>query len=162
MHGADFVGRQLVQVLRASEMAQSGARLRVYCSDMSRAKETATIMHKHLREPLVPPDQINHSLSAGTCEVIEVCMAKDRAKRYNSSADLLEDLEAVQSGEAPPQARKKFDLTSLSALEPTGTVDETQTTQPLATPISQQPLLWIAVTGWIVAVILLVVISLTS
>lgn len=50
LHGADFVGRQLVQVLRASEMAQSGARLRVYCSDMSRAKETATIMHKHLRE----------------------------------------------------------------------------------------------------------------
>ncbi|MGC4031220.1 MAG: serine/threonine-protein kinase [Tepidisphaeraceae bacterium] len=38
----------------------------------------SAVMHKHLREPLVPPDHINTDLSAGFSEIIEVCMAKTR------------------------------------------------------------------------------------
>jgi serine/threonine-protein kinase len=67
------------------------------------------IMHKHLREALVPPDHLNPSLSAGLGEVIERAMAKDRQRRYTSTSDLLLDLEAVSHGEAPPQAHVGYD-----------------------------------------------------
>ena len=50
----------------------------------------STVMHKHLKNALVPPAHLNKSLSSGISEVIEVCMAKDRTKRYASAADLLE------------------------------------------------------------------------
>jgi serine/threonine-protein kinase len=63
------------------------------------------IMHKHLREPLIPPDHINSRLSTGLAEVVERALAKDRQARYQSTTDLLLDLERVQRGEAPLQAR---------------------------------------------------------
>lgn len=69
----------------------------------------SAVMHKHLKEPLLPPDHINTALSAGTAEVIEVMMAKDRNKRYGSTEDLLKDLMAVQKGEPPLQARQRVD-----------------------------------------------------
>lgn len=67
------------------------------------------IMQKHLREPLIPPDHINKTLSTGVGEVIERAMAKDRERRYNSTTDMLLDLEAVLRGESPPQAHVGFD-----------------------------------------------------
>jgi len=66
------------------------------------------IMQKHLKEPLIPPDHINTRLSTGLGEIIERAMAKDRSLRYQSTADLLLDLELVQRGEAPLQARSGF------------------------------------------------------
>ena len=80
----------------------------------------SAVMHKHLKEPLIPPDHINPSLSAGVSEIIEVCMAKDRDKRYSRAGQLLEDVRAVQRGEPPAQARRKFDLSKLTELEETG------------------------------------------
>jgi eukaryotic-like serine/threonine-protein kinase len=68
----------------------------------------AEIMHKHLREPLVPPDHLNPSLSTGLAEVVERAMAKDRDRRYRSTTDLLLDLQAVRHGEAPPQAHMDY------------------------------------------------------
>src|SRR4030042_1048914 len=65
------------------------------------APNPADVMKKHLREPLVPPDHINTSLSAGTSEVIEVMMAKRKQDRYISAEELLVDLDAVSRGEAP-------------------------------------------------------------
>ncbi len=76
----------------------------------------AAVMHKHLKEPLVPPDHVNTSLSAGIGEIIEVMMAKDREQRYGSTADLLVDLEAVRRGEAPPLARRRIDHDVLDRL----------------------------------------------
>ena len=76
----------------------------------------AAVMHKHLKEPLVPPDHINTSLSAGIGEVVEVMMAKDRRHRYASTTDLLVDLEAIAAGRAPLQARKQIDAGLLSGL----------------------------------------------
>ena len=67
-----------------------------------------SIMHKHLKEPLIPPDHINANLSTGFAEVIERAMTKDRDQRYASTADLLADLERVARGEAPLQARSAF------------------------------------------------------
>ena len=74
------------------------------------------VMQKHLREPLIPPDHLNTTLSAGIGEVVEVMMAKDPHQRYASTADLLQDLEAIAAGDAPLQARKQIDDNVLSGL----------------------------------------------
>ncbi len=81
------------------------------------APSPAAVMHKHLKEPLIPPDHIVTSLSAGVAEIIEVAMAKDPRKRYVSTQDMLTDLEAVARGEPPLLARRSYDLTSLANME---------------------------------------------
>jgi len=96
--------------------------------------ETPTaVMHKHLKEPLVPPDHINTALSAGVSEIVEVAMAKKREERYATTRDMLEDLKAVARGDAPIHARRTIDLDSLAQVEETGkTVD-------LAPAVAEQP-----------------------
>ena len=76
----------------------------------------AAIMQKHLKEPLIPPDHLNPKLSTGLAEVTERMMAKDRDKRYANTHDLLTDLERVSRGEAPLQAREKYDDSVLENL----------------------------------------------
>jgi len=80
------------------------------------AATPAAVMHKHLREILVPPDHVNADLSVGLGEVVEVMMAKRGEDRYTSTQDLLVDLEAIARGEAPLQVRKVLDAGTLSAL----------------------------------------------
>ncbi len=74
------------------------------------------IMQKHLKQPLVPPDHINRSLSTGLAEVIERMMMKNRDQRYGSLTDVLMDLACVQRGEAPRQARSGVDDSLLETL----------------------------------------------
>jgi serine/threonine-protein kinase len=82
------------------------------------------VMHKHLKQPLVPPDHLNTSLSSGIGEVIELAMAKNRDDRYSSTEDMLEDLRAVRAGHAPVHARHGFDPAAMASIEETGvTVD---------------------------------------
>jgi len=81
------------------------------------AEDSADVMRKHLREKLVPPDHINTSLSAGISEVVEVMMAKRREKRYKNIDELLIDLEALQNGQPPIQAHKRFDVSVLEEFE---------------------------------------------
>ena len=126
----------------------------------------SAVMHQHLKAEPVPPDHINPNLSAGISEIIEVCMNKDADKRYNSSADLLEDLEAVARNEPPVQARKKFDLASLSALEQTtGAIHPNQAPKEAGqdqTPLARQPVFWSALIGWALATVLALVIFLVA
>ncbi len=68
-----------------------------------------SIMQKHLKQPLTPPDHLNKSLSTGLAEVVEHMMTKNRKYRYQSTTDLLLDLAKVQEGKAPLQARSGFD-----------------------------------------------------
>jgi serine/threonine-protein kinase len=68
----------------------------------------AAVMHKHLKEPLTPPDHVNSALSTGLAEAIERMMAKDRNRRYRSTTDLLVDLERITRGEAPLEARTGY------------------------------------------------------
>lgn len=82
----------------------------------------SAVMHKHLKEPLIPPDHLNKSLSAGVGEIIEVMMAKNPDDRYPSMAELIADLQAVLNGEPPFQARQKYDHNLLSNLASGGTV----------------------------------------
>lgn len=81
------------------------------------APTPSAVMHKHLKDPLTPPDHINPNISVGLAEVIEVMMAKNREERYANCALLLEDLDAVGRGEPPLQAHKQFDAGVLSNLE---------------------------------------------
>ena len=81
------------------------------------AGNPAEVMRKHLREPLVPPDHINTSLSAGISEVIEIMMAKDKNKRYDNVEELMEDLDALREGRPPLRAHKRFDVSMLEKLE---------------------------------------------
>jgi serine/threonine-protein kinase len=84
----------------------------------------SAVMHKHLKQPLVPADHINTALSSGVGEIIDVAMAKRREERYESTEQLLEDLRAVRAGQPPSHARRQVDLESLAKIEATGkTVD---------------------------------------
>ncbi|OQA01998.1 MAG: Serine/threonine-protein kinase PknB [Planctomycetes bacterium ADurb.Bin412] len=88
--------------------------------EAGRAPTPSAVMHKHLKEILVPPDHINSALSVGVAEVIEVMMAKKRSDRYGSIKMLMEDLKAVQEGRPPLQAHQKFDAHVLVDLEKGG------------------------------------------
>ncbi|MCC6660207.1 MAG: protein kinase [Phycisphaerales bacterium] len=84
-------------------------------------KNPSAVMHKHLKADLAPPDHVNPKLSGGVSEVIEMMMAKDPRKRYQTCKDLLIDLRAVSKKEPPPLAHKDIvpaaDLASIAAAE---------------------------------------------
>ncbi len=119
----------------------------------------SAVMRKHLNEDLTPPDHINPNLSSGIAEVVEVCLAKDRNKRYNSTTDLLEDLQAIERGEPPLQARRVFDVNALSALErrAPGSADSSDA-DVVASPYAGAagPWFYAALAGWFLAVFLLI------
>jgi len=80
----------------------------------------SAVMHKHLKEELVPPDHLVPSLSAGISEVIEKAMSKKPKDRYQNAEEMLGDLERVARGEAPA-ARTGYNLDALRDLENSGT-----------------------------------------
>ncbi len=107
----------------------------------------AAVMHKHLKEPLIPPDHLVPTLSTGLGEVIERMMAKDRNERYSSMADLLADLESIQRGEPPLRARKRYDPDILQSIADSG---EVIASEPAAEEPSTPPtnlLVWLFVLG---------------
>lgn len=81
------------------------------------ADDPSDVMRKHLRDPLVPPDHINTSLSAGVSEVIEIMMAKKKRNRYKDVEELLADLEAIRSGQTPLRAHARIDVSMYRQLE---------------------------------------------
>jgi eukaryotic-like serine/threonine-protein kinase len=84
----------------------------------------SAVMHKHLREPLTPPDHLNVELSSGISEIIEVAMNKVREERYQSTEDFVEDMRLVRSGQPPKHARQAVDLDAVAKLHAHGqTVD---------------------------------------
>ncbi|HSV16631.1 MAG TPA: serine/threonine-protein kinase, partial [Tepidisphaeraceae bacterium] len=98
----------------------------------------SAVMHKHLRQPLVPPDHINTALSSGVGEIIEVAMAKNRDERYGSTEDMLEDLRAVADGNPPQHAKRAVDLEALASIEETGkTVDLNHPSDGVGSTFSQ-------------------------
>ncbi len=121
--------------------------------------DASTVMHKHLKKPLIPPDHINPELSCGISEIIELCMAKNPAERYANTGELIEDLQAVAEGLSPVHAHTLMDFSALAALE---RKDEKEKDESLETPsqesIFSTPLFWIAVAGWIIVLLLLVLV----
>ena len=92
------------------------------------------VMQKHLRDPLIPPDQIAPNLSGGLSMIIEMMMAKDQRERYHSAADLIEDLDLVAAGDAPVHARPKLDspISGMDSLGATGTDEVAIASMPRA------------------------------
>jgi serine/threonine-protein kinase len=66
----------------------------------------SAVMHKHLKEPLTPPDHLNTRLTSGCGAMIEMLMAKNRDDRYPSARELLVDLERLARGQAPEYAHQ--------------------------------------------------------
>lgn len=62
------------------------------------------VMHKHLKEPLVPPDHLSVKLTAGCGALIEKLLAKKREDRYSTAAELLTDLELLKNDRPPKYA----------------------------------------------------------
>ncbi|QNN21335.1 serine/threonine protein kinase [Planctomycetales bacterium ZRK34] len=121
-------------------------------------KSPSEVMRKHLREAPKPPDHINPDLSAGVSEIIEVMLAKDRKKRYNSTAHLLEDLRSVAEGQAPMQARKTFDMAYLADIEKSSGGEEEMIADADggAVPLAQQPVFWGLIVSLAMNIILLI------
>jgi serine/threonine-protein kinase len=90
------------------------------------AATPSAVMHKHLKEDLVPPDHIVPELTAGVGEIIEVAMAKKRKMRYQTAEEMLADLEKVAAGEPPLVARANYNLAKLEELEKHGTVSASE------------------------------------
>jgi serine/threonine protein kinase len=68
----------------------------------------SAVMHKHLKEPLTPPDHLNMELTAGCAATIEKMMAKKRDERYPSCKELLADLDLLARGEPPHYAEQSL------------------------------------------------------
>jgi len=84
----------------------------------------STVMHKHLKQQLIPADHVNTALSTGVGEIIDVAMAKRREERYASMEAMVEDLQAVRQNKPPIHAHRAVNLDELARIEETGkTVD---------------------------------------
>ncbi|MFC1635015.1 hypothetical protein ACFL5Z_09245, partial [Planctomycetota bacterium] len=99
--------------------------------------------------------------SNGISEIIELCMVKDPEKRYASTTDLIEDLQAVADGRPPVQARKLIDLSALTSLDQESNANELEDPQGNGSLI-MTPLFWIAVVGWFLVVVLLITLILRA
>jgi len=119
------------------------------------APTPAAVMHKHLKEPLIPPDHVRTELSSGVGEIVEVMMAKDRDHRYASTTDLLVDLDAVAAGQPPLMARRRIDADVLSGLATQVSGDIPAPTQPAEPPSAQVSLVYLLVVLGILAVSLI-------
>lgn len=103
------------------------------------ADTPSAVMHKHLKQALRPPDHINTALSPGISEIVEVAMAKEREERYAHTEDMLEDLRAVRSNQAPTHARRIVDLDALAQVEETGKTVDISVPKPSWTEVFNQP-----------------------
>jgi serine/threonine-protein kinase len=96
-------------------------------------KNPSDVMHRHLKQPLVPPDHLNASLSAGFSQIIEMMMVKDVHQRYQNATDLLNDIDAVTAGDQPRFAQPTLDFSLLSEV-----AKSTSSDAPVA-PQMEQP-----------------------
>jgi serine/threonine protein kinase len=98
-------------------------------------KSPSSVMSKHLKAPLVPPDHVNTKLSNGIGEVIEMMMAKRVKDRYQTCADLLMDLRAVRAGDSPPLAHR--DIAGSAALAEIASAEQAATSHEIPTDSSR-------------------------
>jgi serine/threonine-protein kinase len=108
----------------------------------------SAVMHKHLKQPLVPADHVNVALSTGIGEIIDVAMAKRREDRYASTSDMLADLRSVKNNQPPTNARRQVDLDALVKIEETGkTVDIVPAPPPPVNPWINPMVIAVAAAG---------------
>jgi serine/threonine-protein kinase len=120
-------------------------------------KNPSAVMHKHLKEPLVPPDHVNEQLSDGCAQIIEMMLAKSPKDRYHSATDLLEDLELVAEGQSPHFAHRSLDLSSIAPAGPAS--EPTVLDLPAVSRITDSPMFMLLLMLLIVSVLVNVVLA---
>jgi len=65
------------------------------------AKDVSTLIADIARKSPTPPRQLNPDLSAGLERLIQRCLAKDPARRYQTAAEIRAALEALESVQIP-------------------------------------------------------------
>jgi len=63
----------------------------------------AVVITKHLSEQVTHPKEKNPNLSDGICQIILRMMEKEQADRYQSAAELLQDIDVLINGGSFPQ-----------------------------------------------------------
>ena len=98
-------------------------------------KNPSDVMHRHLKQELVPPDHLNPSLSPGFSQIIEMMMAKEVSRRYQNASDVIEDLDTVTRGETPHFAQPTLDFAMLAEVAQASPTSEPI---PQATPSADE------------------------
>jgi len=113
------------------------------------------VMKKHIKEELTPPHKLNRRVSDEFEQVVRVCLAKKCDDRYDTTSDLVADLEALSIGELPLKAQIKLDEDLIEGEdEPVGTRLPPPPMTSVAQPgITQERSFWVAVIGWILAIL---------
>jgi serine/threonine-protein kinase len=93
------------------------------------AATPSAVMHKHLKEPLTPPDHLNTSLSSGCGVMIEMMMAKNRDERYPGARELQTDLDLLARGQPTKYARQHLGDAVLETLSE-GEISERHAYEP--------------------------------
>jgi len=105
------------------------------------AGDTVAVMFKIVHEDVVLPSRLNSQLTAGHDYITLRSLAKDRAKRYSSAREFLDDLEDVRQGR-PPRSQAKIPVAELQAGERTIAASRpllsAVETRPAATPQSRR------------------------
>ncbi len=80
--------------------------------------DTAAVMFKIVYEDPVAPSKVNPKLTAADDYVVLRCLAKDRAKRYSSAREFLDDLDDLRHSR-PPRSQAKVSPSEISAADRT-------------------------------------------
>jgi hypothetical protein len=66
----------------------------------------SVVLSRHVNEPLVPTRQRNPNVSPSAAAIVEKMLQKDPAKRYQTPAELIEDLECALEGKELAYAKR--------------------------------------------------------
>ncbi|MCM8543384.1 MAG: serine/threonine protein kinase [Lentisphaeraceae bacterium] len=72
------------------------------------AENARSMILQHINKPVVPPNEVEASISQGLSDLIVKMMAKDVNKRFGSMAELLEAIRALEKGKSTkPEVKRK-------------------------------------------------------
>lgn len=93
--------------------------------------DTAAVMFKIVYEDPTMPSKMNPVLTSGHDYLVLRCLAKDRAKRYSTAREFLDDLEDVRAGRAP-RSEGKLPRTELRTADRTLAISQPLVAAPPA------------------------------
>jgi serine/threonine-protein kinase len=100
------------------------------------AGDTVAVMFKIVHEDVVLPSRLNPQLTTGHDYIVLRSLAKDRAKRYSSAREFLDDLDDVRQGR-PPRSQANVPAAELQAGERTIVASK-----PLLSAVEARPARW--------------------
>ena len=77
-------------------------------------RDPTEVMRHHLDTPLTPPDQLVSGISQSAAEIVEMMMMKKAKDRYQSAAELIEDLDLALAGQPLRYASRETDFSALA------------------------------------------------